>query len=89
MRTTVEIPDELLKRAKRLALEQNSTLRELITRGLEAELTKSGAEQGVRIAFPLLHVGSDCPLLRLSPDQIKDIEAEQEAQRHRDLLAGR
>ncbi len=38
MRTTVELPDDLLKRAKREALERGSTLKHLIIRGLEEVL---------------------------------------------------
>lgn len=38
MRTTVELPDDLLKRAKREALERGSTLKELIIDGLEEVL---------------------------------------------------
>jgi hypothetical protein len=35
MRTTVELPDDLLRKAKRVALERETTLKELIARGLE------------------------------------------------------
>ena len=38
MRTTVELPDDLLKRAKREALERGSTLKHLIIKGLEEVL---------------------------------------------------
>jgi hypothetical protein len=38
MRTTVELPDDLLKRAKREALERGSTLKQFIIRGLEEVL---------------------------------------------------
>ena len=44
MKTTVEIPDELLMAAKKRAAESRSTLRELIERGLRREL--SGFRRG-------------------------------------------
>lgn len=90
MRTTVEIPDELLKRAKRAALDRNTTLKELITRGLDKELASpDGSDAGRRVHFPLIEVDPECPAVRLSIDQIKEIEAEQQAKSHRELLARR
>ncbi len=45
MKTTVEISDELLMRAKRVAADEGSTLRQLIESGLRNEL---GRRQGHR-----------------------------------------
>lgn len=41
MRTTVDISDELLKKAKVKAIEEGITLKELFTRCLEKELSES------------------------------------------------
>ena len=79
MRTTVEIPDDLLKRAKLVALERNSTLRQLITLALEKELTEAAGQAGQRAQFPVIHVSPDCPAIHLSVDELKAIEAEQES----------
>ena len=38
MRTSLEIPDPLFKAAKRLALERNTTLKNLVTEGLQQVL---------------------------------------------------
>ena len=38
MRTTVEIPDLLARQAKYVALQRGTTLRDLITRGLQKEI---------------------------------------------------
>jgi hypothetical protein len=38
MRTTLDIPEALYKKAKILAVEQNSTLKEILLRGLRCEL---------------------------------------------------
>lgn len=38
VKTTVELPDDLLKAAKRLAIDRGTTLRELVEAGLRREL---------------------------------------------------
>lgn len=38
MRTTIDIPDQLMKEAKKKAIEEGITLKELFTRTLEKEL---------------------------------------------------
>lgn len=42
MKTTVDIPDDLLLRAKRRAIESRTSLRALIARGLRRELSEGG-----------------------------------------------
>jgi hypothetical protein len=46
MRTSLEIPDPLFKAAKRLALEQNTTLKELVARGLQRVVAEAGGDDG-------------------------------------------
>lgn len=41
MKTTIELPDDLLVAAKRRAAEDRSTLRSFIERGLRAQLARS------------------------------------------------
>ena len=43
MRTSLEIPDPVFKAAKRLALERNTTLKELVTEGLKRVLASHQA----------------------------------------------
>ena len=40
MRTTIEIPDDLFRRAKATAALQGSTLKDLVVRALERELAQ-------------------------------------------------
>ena len=77
MRTTVEIPDSLLKEAKLAAVEQGTTLKVLITQGLEVVL-RAGKGEGYRLAGPPVVLGADSPLRRLSPDDVAGIDAEEE-----------
>jgi hypothetical protein len=50
MRTSLEIPDPVFKAAKRLALERNTTLKNLVTEGLQRILEDRG--QGKAISAP-------------------------------------
>jgi hypothetical protein len=43
MKTTIDLPDELLIAAKKKAAESRSTLREIFERGLRRELAEKGA----------------------------------------------
>ena len=45
MKTTIDFPDELLHRAKVMAAEQRTTLRDLMVRALEQVTEASSAEQ--------------------------------------------
>lgn len=38
MKTTVDLPDELLREAKKVAVDRDTSLRELVIRGLEHEI---------------------------------------------------
>lgn len=56
MRTTIDIPDELLKAAKHKALEEDTTLRQLIleslTRALKGDAARKPADH---FELPLIH----------------------------------
>jgi hypothetical protein len=45
MRTTIDLPDTLMKKAKKKAIEEGITLKELFTRTLEKELSGSVSAQ--------------------------------------------
>jgi len=55
MRTTLDLPDELLKRAKIVAIERGMTLQELIGSALIKDLTAGSvaALVGQRVRFPV------------------------------------
>jgi hypothetical protein len=54
MKTTVELPAPLVKQAKRLALEEDSTLRDLIERGLQWVVTGRDTHAAGALAPPSL-----------------------------------
>jgi len=54
MKTTLDLPDALLRRAKRKALETNTTLKALVISGLKRELQTAGPVH----ATPLEHLKS-------------------------------
>jgi hypothetical protein len=67
MKTTIDIPDNLLLAAKREALESGRTLRELVTLGLRHELAASARPRRKRATFRLVTVpGKLAPGLDLS-----------------------
>lgn len=70
MRTTIDIPDELLKNAKRKALEEDTTLRQLVIEGLQLRAQTPGTRQ--RIEFPIIR-SKNPGTLHLTNEQIYDI----------------
>lgn len=49
MRTTIDLPDDLLIAAKKKAAESRSTLREIFERGLRRELSEAGGSGRRRV----------------------------------------
>lgn len=81
MRTTLELPDDLLRRAKIAAAERGCTLKVLFARALEREISQPAPSHGARPPLPVLEVREDCPALRLEPDELERIDAADEAER--------
>lgn len=83
MRTTLDLPDDLLKRAKIEAVERGTSLRELVGAALEREL--GGASdpklRRKRARFPIFD--SKAPgSLRLSNAGIAKLEGDEDVRRH-------
>jgi hypothetical protein len=70
MRTTIDIPDELLKDAKRRALEEDTTLRQLVIEGLKLRSCAPKSRQ--KIKFPIIR-SKNPGTLDLTNEQIYDI----------------
>jgi hypothetical protein len=83
MRTTVDLPNELLKRAKMAAIERGVTLRELIGSALAKEVPANAPppKKRKRVKFPILpsaHPGS----FKLTNADIARAEEEEDMRRH-------
>lgn len=89
MRTTLDLPDDLLKRAKIVAVERGATLRELVADALRRELEGSPPPRRRRLTKPPIRLTADSPLRSMSTDQIKVIAAEDEADALRAVYRGR
>ncbi|HRH90235.1 MAG TPA: hypothetical protein PLO41_25595 [Rubrivivax sp.] len=75
MRTTLDLPDDILRRAKIEAVERGSTLRQLVIDALQREM--AGAERPrKRLTRPPIRLATDAPLRHLSPDAVKRLDAE-------------
>ena len=58
MKTTIDLPDELVREVKRLSAEQGVTMRELMIDGLRSEVERRSAEAPkVDFVFPVVHGG--------------------------------
>lgn len=71
MRTTIELPDEILNRAKVRAAEANITLRQLFVKALESHLDQR--PQKTRKAPPLIRGKRTAPAVRLlTPEEVDE-----------------
>ena len=79
MRTTIDLPDDVLRRAKITAVERGSSLRQLVIDALRHEL-EAPSRGRRRMTSPPVKLTADSPLRALSPDEIKRLDAEAEAE---------
>lgn len=80
MRTTLDLPDELLKRAKIAAIERGMTLRDLVAEGLKQTLEGKRPAPRRRAKLPNIPIARDAPILRMTVEDVKALEAEQDAE---------
>ncbi len=80
MRTTLDLPDDLMQQAKIAAVQRRSTLRDLVANALRRELAAAtpGARQ-LRPPLPAIRLPAGAPVLRMDADAIKRALAEDEA----------
>lgn len=73
MKTTIEIADPLLERAKRVAAKQDTTLRELVEAGLRKELDAIRAHKPFQLRDARVHgQGLQPDFQSASWDQVRD-----------------
>jgi hypothetical protein len=90
MKTTLDLPDELMKSVKLRAVEENRTLTALISELLRRGLAEKGAEPGTirhRVKLPLVYgTHAAQPDEELTPERVSDILLAQEVEAHDDLV---
>ena len=75
MRTTLDLPDDVLRRAKIAAVERGSSLRQLVIDALRREM-EGAPRSRRRMTTPPIKLAADAPLRSLDPDDIKRIDSE-------------
>ena len=78
MRTSIDIPDELFKAAKREAVERETSFKALVIGALQKELGVTAAEQQMPYpqALPVIRVVKDCPALQMQGGDFSAADAE-------------
>jgi hypothetical protein len=76
MRTTLDLPDEILRKAKIAAVERGSTLRQLVIEALRREMESPLEERRRRMKNAPVKLAPDAPLRTLSPDEVKRLDTE-------------
>jgi hypothetical protein len=75
MRTTLELPDDILRRAKIEAVERGSTLRQLVIDALQREMASTERPRK-RLTKPPIKLAADAPLRSMSPEAVKRVDTE-------------
>ena len=75
MRTTLDLPDDILRRAKIEAVERGSTLRQLVIDSLQREMVRTERPRK-RLARAPIKLAADAPLRRLSPEAVKRLDSD-------------
>lgn len=73
MKTTIEISDELLSRAKRLARQQKKTLREVIEEALRRQIASAPVEKFQLKRDPFKGKGLQSPIVEGRWEAIRDL----------------
>lgn len=80
MRTTIDIPTPLFKRAKAAAARDGTTLRAVVVRALEAHLAKPAAAKPYRFEWKGVDLGP------IPEDKLWEIMKDQDRQWYKDFL---
>jgi hypothetical protein len=78
MRTTLDLPDDLLRSAKIAAVQRGTTLRDLVTSALRRELVVAPPSSSKK-GLPRIRLAPDAPILRMTTDAIKAQAAREDA----------
>jgi hypothetical protein len=83
MRTTIDVPEELMRAAKVAAAERHMNLEELFTKALAHELgIQISAQKRGRVEFPLIDSNRAHEKTDLTNEDIAEIFADDEAEKY-------
>jgi hypothetical protein len=90
VKTTLELPDDLMRAVKIRAVEEKrklkDTVAELLRRGL-AGGPAAPAKAGNRVKLPLVECAHEAPPgEEMTPDRVAEVLLQEEAERHREAL---
>lgn len=71
MRTTLDLPDDLLRQAKIAAVQRGSTLRDLMANGLRRELSAASSSAQPAGKLPAIKLPANAPVLHMKPAALK------------------
>jgi hypothetical protein len=86
MRTTVNLPDDLLEQAKAQAAQEGLRLRDLIERGLRLALAETRQGKTRRLTFPLLRSSRPGALTAAAVRAAEETAAQQEDASRADVM---
>jgi hypothetical protein len=81
MRTTIDIPTPLFKRAKAAAAKEGATLRDVLVRALQAYLAQPTAAKPYKFEWKGVSLG------RIPEDELWELMHDQDRQWYKDYLA--
>jgi hypothetical protein len=88
MRTTIDLPDELLKRAKIAAVQRGTSLRELIGLALEHELEEKPRKRK-RMTEPPVKLDGNVVVQALTNEEVATMFQREDERRLEDVYRGR
>lgn len=81
MKTTLDLPDHLVRAIKIRAVNEDKTMKELVTELLERGLESPQKREPRRVKLPLFDPGPRIPGVRdLTDDEIKELMLDQEVE---------
>jgi hypothetical protein len=90
MKTTLDLPDELMREVKLRAVEENRKLKDMVADLLRIDLAQKPTGAPVirnRVKLPLIRGGHPAPPGKeITPERVKEILLEQEVEWHLDLM---
>lgn len=89
MRSTFDLPDELVKRAKIAAVRRGTTLRDLVAEGLRRVLSDKPAPQNQRMSKPPVELPPGRTIPQRSNRELAEILEREDESRLDDVYRGR